>query len=86
MSLSNIEAIAVQMKESSGFTKLAESTHIKWFGDSGNLVIGSEFPGGPGQVTISAQDVPALRDILALVCPAPVFQEPEVESDTKKRK
>jgi len=81
--MSNIaEAIALQMRESSGFTKLAESTHVKWFGDSGNIVIGSEFPGGPGQITIAAQDVPVLRDLLNAICPV-VFQEPE---DTKKRK
>lgn len=77
-----ITEVLQQMREHGGFTKLAESTHVKWFGESGNIVIGSDFPGGPGQVTVAAQDVIALRDLLNAI--HPVFEEPEVEA--KKRK
>lgn len=80
----SIAQVLQQMQDFGGFVKLAESTHVKWFGESGNIVIGSDFPGGPGQVTVAAQDVVALRDLLNAIHPVAQFEEPEV--DTKKRK
>ena len=81
----NLLAVINDMKTASGFVKLAEQTHLKWHGDSANLVVLSEYPGGPGQLTLAMGDLRVLRDFLIVAIPEPVveFKEPEVATKRK---